>query len=246
MFTNEGDHAINKNTFVADSGASSHMVHSRQLLTNFKPQKGVIKVGDDTKVDSLGYGDFIGYHIDKNGKEISIQLTNVLLVPSLWVNLFSITKATSSKDCKVICEDNLITVHSSQHEIHFNKVLKSGAGKIMASDFYTNSECASPMMEKSTYKELHELLGHPHKQKVYDTAKLYDITLHPQTTDPVCEDCALSKIRVKNFGHSTNDAEAIGDRISIDITSVPYISYGGAKYWLIIQDHYSDYCWSYY
>jgi hypothetical protein len=198
-------------------------------------------------VESLGYGDFIGYHINKYGKEIEIKLQGVIYAPSLWVNLFSITKATKTKGVKVICEDDLITVYTNQEEIHFNKVLKHGSGSILASDFYTDSECASPMIHKATYKDFHELLGHPHKQKVYDTAKIYGIKLSTKETDPVCEDCAISKIRVKNFGHSDDtEATEIGERISIDITSIPYVSYGGAKFWFIIMDHYSEYCWSYF
>jgi hypothetical protein len=43
-------------------------------------------------------------------KKLKITFTRVLLVPDLWINLFSITQATSKPSTKVIWEDNLITV----------------------------------------------------------------------------------------------------------------------------------------
>jgi Reverse transcriptase (RNA-dependent DNA polymerase)/gag-polypeptide of LTR copia-type len=247
MLTTDEASNVTPNTFVADSGASAHMVHSKYLLSNFKEDLGTVKIGDNTEVKSLGTGTFKGYHINKDGQEIEVTLQDVLLVPDLWVNLFSITKATSINHCKVICEDNLITVNTHSEPIHFTKVLPHGAGKIMATEFFTNSECANLALKKTTYHDLHKKLGHPHKQSVVKTAKFYGIKLHANDQDPVCEDCAISKIRVKNFGHN-NDNKAVskGERISIDISSVQQVSYGGAKFWLLIQDEYTDYIWSYF
>jgi hypothetical protein len=73
------------------------MVHSKSLLSNFNEDMGTVTIGDKTEVKSLGTGTFIGYHYDKDGKEIEVTLHDVLLVPDVWVNLFSITKATSNK-----------------------------------------------------------------------------------------------------------------------------------------------------
>ena len=213
LLTSNTESNVNSNTFVADSGASAHMVHSKHLLSNFTENEGTVKIGDNTQVESLGTGTFIGYHINAEGKEIEVQLKDVLLVPDLWVNLFSITKATSNKDCKIICEDNLITVNTNSEQIHFNKALPHGAGKIMATELYTYSECANLVLKKTTYSDLHQKLGHPHKQTVIDTAKHYGIKLHTKTDEPVCTDCAISKIRVKNFGHNDeNQATSKGER----------------------------------
>jgi hypothetical protein len=54
------------NTFIADSGASTHMVHSKSMLSNFQKEDGVVKVGDNSEVESEGTGTFTGYHLDKN------------------------------------------------------------------------------------------------------------------------------------------------------------------------------------
>jgi hypothetical protein len=107
------------------------MVQSKSLLTNFQEKSGTVKIGDNTEVKSLWTGTFMGYHINKEDKSIDLTLHDVLLVPDLWVNLFLIIKATSAKNCQVICEDNLITVNTNAEQLHFKKAIPHGAGKII-------------------------------------------------------------------------------------------------------------------
>jgi hypothetical protein len=77
-------------------------------------------------------------------------------------------------------------------------------------------------------------------------AKYYGITLC-NVSDAPCTECSLGKIHVKNFGHNnSNKATYKGEQISIDISSVQNISFGGAKFWLLIQDEYTNYLWSYF
>jgi hypothetical protein len=168
------------------------------------------------------------------------------LIPDLWANLFSITKATSLKSCKVICEDNLITVHSPGGNIHFNTVLQHGDGKILSTDFYTSlSTMCIFIYNKSNISRPSSKIGPSTYKKVFDTAKFYGIKVQSFRDDPVCEDFAISKIRVKNLGHNdNNETNEIGERIYIDISSTKNVSYGGSKFWLLIQDDYSEYIWS--
>jgi hypothetical protein len=198
-------------------------------------------------VESLDTGTFIGHHINKNGVEVSVKFYDVLLVPSFWANLFSITKATSKPHCKIICEDNLITVNTNQQQLHFTQALPHGDGKIMATEFYTNTDCANLVMSKTTYNDLHDILGHPNKQSVISTAKYYGIQLNDSKNFEQCVDYRMSKIRVKNFGHNKeHQATRKGERIFIDISSVPHKSFGGAKFWFLIQADYTSHIWSYF
>ena len=43
---------------------------------------------------------------------------------------------------------------------------------------------------------------------------------------------------------SRNKATTKGERICLDITSVKGFSFGGSKYWLMLQDEYTDFIWS--
>jgi hypothetical protein len=146
------------------------MVHSRHMLTDFISKEDSVMNGDNTAIKSLGTGTFKGFHTNQHGDYIEITLTHVLLVPDLWVNLFSITKSTSQKGNRVICENNLIAVHTNTHEIHFDIILNHGNGKILAANFYQDTECANLTLKRAIYEDLHKKLGHPHKQAVFDTA----------------------------------------------------------------------------
>jgi hypothetical protein len=117
----------------------------------------------------------------------------------------------------------------------------------MATEFYSNTDCANLVLKRSTNEDLHKKLGLPHKQAVVDTAKHYGINLHINEDEQVCVECALSKIRVKNFGHGDeNQATTKGERISVDISSIYKVSYGGETFWLLIQDEFTNYICSFF
>jgi hypothetical protein len=62
-----------------------------------------------------------------------------------------------------------------------------------------------------------------------------------------CVDCAISKAKQKNVPKvSKHSATEKGERVAIDITSIKTISYGGAKFWLMIQDEFTGKLWSYF
>jgi hypothetical protein len=117
------------------------------------------------------------------------------LVPDLWVNLFSVTKAMENNNSKIICENDIITIQAKNSEqVQFSTVLPHGDGKILATEIYTTTACANPVL-KTTYTDLHHKRGHANKQTVQNTAKYYGIKLLTKDTDLVCADCAFAKIR---------------------------------------------------
>jgi hypothetical protein len=72
LLTTKDGANLNFKTFIEDSGASAHMVHSKSLLSNFNEDMGTVTIGDKTEFKSLGTGTFIWYHINKGGKEIEV------------------------------------------------------------------------------------------------------------------------------------------------------------------------------
>jgi hypothetical protein len=83
---------LNENTFIADTGASSHMVYSKKYLTDLVPYDASITAGHDELMKCTEKGAYRGYFKNALRKKIPVYLTNVLHVPGLNVNLFSITK----------------------------------------------------------------------------------------------------------------------------------------------------------
>ncbi len=93
---------------------------------------------------------------------------------------------------------------------------------------------------KISYETLCAQLGLPSESVVKATAKVMNLQLE-NGKDP-CEDCALGKSKIKNIPKlnlkkSTEKLECV----AIDISYVNFTSFGGAKYWLLIQDEYTDF-----
>ena len=73
-------HKIN---FMLDSGATSHFINDRAMLTNFIEDKISINLADNSKTNSEGYGMVLWKTVDKNtGKDITIKLKKFTLYPT--------------------------------------------------------------------------------------------------------------------------------------------------------------------
>ena len=60
-----------------------------------------------------------------------------------------------------------------------------------------------------------------------------------------CTDCVVSKAKQKKLSKTNRKkVKNKGDRVYLDISSSKAQSYGGAKFWVLMQDEYTDMCWS--
>ena len=94
-------------TFIADSGASSHMVYDESMLVNVKPQDILVTFGNDAKLQVFSRGTYHGHTIDDDGNKVNIKLQDVLCVPALTVNLFSVSKAVPQPGVSFVGSDQL-------------------------------------------------------------------------------------------------------------------------------------------
>ena len=129
----------------------------------------------------------------------------------------------------------------NQEKIIFDKDISTASGRLMGLEIVpleTNNHIAM-----YSHDELHDLLGHPNEIVLKDTAKKYKIPL--SGTIHTCENCAKAKIKIMKLSkESDSKATKIGERISFDISSVNKVSHGGNKFWLLIIDEFTNYCWS--
>jgi hypothetical protein len=62
-----------------------------------------------------------------------------------------------------------------------------------------------------------------------------------------CEACSVAKARQKNINKDRKGSSITpGERLYADISSIKGESYGGSKFWVLVVDDYSGYCWSYF
>ena len=235
---------ISKDTFIMDSGATSHMRFSLDGMKNLKPWKVPVKVGNAQDMYSEQIGSYHGKVIQKNGSTFDIVLDDVLYIPDLYINLFSLTKVLHNKQVDLRKEKNTIALTYFKHKILFDRVVTVGKGSLLGVDIVPNAINFNTAL--MSYTEYHDRLGHPHEWTVRQTAKHYKIPLSGVASP--CENCAKGKMKKANIAKETitNLAQAPGDRISFDISSVQATSQGGNKFWLLIMDEYTKYCWSYF
>ena len=99
-------------------------------------------------------------------------------------------------------------------------------------------------MESQSYNYIHGILGHPNERVTKATAKKLGMRIK-DSPHTICIDCAISKTRRKNISKvSKTHATQKGERLAMDISSIKATSYGGSKYWLMVQDEYTGYIWS--
>jgi len=84
--------SLSSDTFIFDSGATSHMRFNKDGMTLLKPYVVPIKVGNAQDIYSEEIGTFFGVVEQPDGKKFTIKLEEVLYIPSLYVNLLSMTK----------------------------------------------------------------------------------------------------------------------------------------------------------
>jgi hypothetical protein len=85
--------SFGRNTWILDSGATSHMRFSLDGMMDLVPWKSEITVGNKEVMYSEQKGTFKGAVVNEEGIEFYVTMEDVLYVPGIFMNLFSLTKA---------------------------------------------------------------------------------------------------------------------------------------------------------
>jgi hypothetical protein len=90
----------------------------------------------------------------------------------------------------------------------------------------------------------HKVFGNCKQEIINSTIKMYD--LKSSGNFDTCEQCAIAKAQQKNLNKNwLGSSNSPGERLYVDISSIKERSFGGAKFWTLIVDDYTDYCWSF-
>jgi hypothetical protein len=80
---------IGPNTYLADSGASSHMGPGDTGMFDLEDKHATIRVGNGKQLETAKIGKRKGTIIQSDGSEVQIIMKQYKQVPGLWCNLFS-------------------------------------------------------------------------------------------------------------------------------------------------------------
>ena len=96
LLSRETGNKVTPNTWLADSGASSHMVYDCTRMHKLEKIHKPVKVRNKGTMFALAKGKLDAVVVQKDGTQRSITFTDVLCVPNLGYNLCSLNKAWQS------------------------------------------------------------------------------------------------------------------------------------------------------
>ena len=240
---------LTKDTWICDSGACGHYCNFKEGMFNVKDISEDITIGNGKSMTATKVGSLSCKVIQVDGSSLDVTLHEVKFVPELWVNLFSINKALKN-GFKISNKGLSISLSKGSATVTFDRLIRTTNGSVSAIKMSINTPPVAYSATKSSITSkgikintFHEMLGHCGLDRLQKTASIHDLKLTGNFK--VCEDCAVAKARQKNLNKDwKGGSQSPGERLYLDISSVRDASYGGSKFWVLIVDDYTDYCWS--
>ena len=247
LVTNEmGLNYLEKNIFIGDSAATSHMTNRKMGVYDLVPINGSVMIGNGKSISCTHKGkmDVICKHKDGS---LAKETWEVKIVPELSHDLFSFTKAMKDgwqmngrwKEGGLMIE----LFKTGRASMKFDRMIPSGSSWLMGIKVERVIDHAHSVVEpgKSILtKKFHQITGHTGEYLLKPTAKYMKLNLIGKL--PPCETCAKAKIRQRNIPKKKLKQLPTrpGYRIFIDISSFKHTSRGGNRHWLIVVDEFSD------
>ena len=124
------------NTWILDSGSTSHMRFTKDGLTNLIDWKAPITVGNKEVIYSKQKGTFKGHVVNEDGIQFTVTMDDVLYVPDLIMNLFSLTKTMKNTSIGLERVGHSLALNIDNNKLVFDKEIKGGSGNLMGIDIY--------------------------------------------------------------------------------------------------------------
>jgi transposase InsO family protein len=212
-------------SFVLDSGSSSHMVSDKHMfITLDEDEKGLINTscgGSTLAIEGKG-------SISLKFKDRNLTLHNVLYVPHLSVNLLSLRQLLLEQ-CKVNFSVNEFSVTKLEQpylEGHYHDNLP-----------VLKLEPVKQHAHLSTAELLHKSLGHVSYGRIRN--KLGILIKTPE----ICKSCAVVKITKASFNHRTSTASRPFEELHLDLIGpIDPMSHKKHRYILTIVDSNTRFC----
>jgi hypothetical protein len=135
---------VNDTNFVADTGATSHMVNSTKYLTVIAQINSQITIGNEDLFQCTEKGIYRRFFKNNHGKDIPIVLQDILHVPWLTVNFLSITKCITKQGVQFSANNKNLCLSKSVTQFKFDKEIQHGTEKLFAIDI-------KPLSHESAY-----------------------------------------------------------------------------------------------
>ncbi len=184
---------VGNDMWFADSGASKHMINDPRGLFNIHEMDEEIIVGNNQRLTCKVKGKLRVKIQLKDKSSIKNLLNEVLHIPGLKHNLFSLSNVTRKKEIKVKIEGDKVRIGGPTWGPW--PIFERSAGETL---YYM--KCKRVLLEVAEYASLekavnanlfHERLGHPSQRYTEETARQYGVKLKGRID--VWESCTMGK-----------------------------------------------------
>ena len=234
----------------ADSTASSHMTDKRAFFTTFKEiPPGVWKVNGigGVQLEARGIGN-VNVTAFIEGEETKGTFQDVLFVPNLSVNLFSVGSATEAglevhfKGTKASFSMNDTTVMTGER-IGDSLYLLS----VLADNCKHREDFTAKAVSLASAHLLHQRFAHANCRDVIRTIKskaVEDIKLDPgqDNTAKPCNGCVYGKMHRLPFPTKRRErAEKVGELVQGDVGMVNVTTPDGCRFYSLLKDDFTEF-----
>lgn len=225
------------NSWYQDCGATQHMTFRKDWLINFtefeEPTK--ILIGNSTQIEGIGAGDVEMEAF--NGTEwYPVVLTDVLFVPNLSFNLFSVAQ---------MLDKGFIQCANAEQSVY---KLADGNETVAIAEredkLYTmlfRNEKVNKCLMTTSIKAWHEKLAHQNIKYVRDILKKSGVKYIDDWNDYVCPGCVYGKQHRVSHPRNEKVSTSTLELIHVDLCEMNIPSLGGAKYFLLLKDDFSHF-----
>ena len=228
----------------SDTGASSHMTPHRHWLRNYKVCQVEIKLADGSSIYSEGVGTVLFEPVINGRPAQQVEFSNVLHVPALRNNLFSVLFLSMHKDFTIHIHKDTINFNMGNKVLFSAKVDPSSNAAYLQGTTIPISESANLSSSTTLPMDLelwHRRLCHPsypvlRKMIREDLVTGLKITSDVKP-DPICEPCLAGKMVADPFPSSSHRATHLLGLIHSDVHGpIRTPSHSGFIYWVTFID----------
>ncbi|XP_065859400.1 retrovirus-related Pol polyprotein from transposon RE1 isoform X1 [Euphorbia lathyris] len=226
---------LNVNSWILDTGASSHIVNSLAYFRSYKPVHNCyINLPNNQKLRAEYIGDI---HFSNE-----FVLCDVLYVSNFALNLISVTQLTASMQYNLVFSAHhcLIQDLKSRRQI--------GSASVVAGLYHlTDPEPVfNHVLHTTTHCNTDELwhfrLGHLPKDRILCLNKSFpDISV---PSDFVYDICHFARHKRLPFPVSTSSSSASFELVHVDIWGPTHVSIAGYRYFVTIVDDFTRFTWA--
>src|SRR5450755_1321855 len=232
-----------RNIWLLDSGSQDHITNDLSALTDITPSCAVIQCGNKSR-SRAEYKGKATLHLNVDGEERLIELTNVQYIPGFATNLVSYMKLRE-KGVRLEDVDELKMTFQGK-TIAYIDIADQNLPTLRM--FAANAYITMANPTAADEYKWHRRFGHMNYTYVQNAVKMVKgMEIIPGSPRPdVCHPCLAGKQHREMNKHSTEKANDFGDLITSDLmggtTMTPTVK-EGAHYVIVFTDYATKVCW---